>query len=97
MPAVSRRERIILVRVLVPAATMRPHLTIETASDFSSKPVHGTFEVTEDADILGCSNGTYVDTPPADEVNKVMSCSEPSQVLSPSLSFRLDMTPDPES
>ena len=78
MPAASRRERISLVRVLVPAATMRPHLTIETESDFSSEPVHGTFEVTEDADILRCSNRTYVDTPPADEVNKVMTCSEPS-------------------
>ena len=59
-------------------------VTIETDSDFSSEPIHGTFEVTEGADILGCSNGTYLDTPPVnefdptvDEINKVMTCSEP--------------------
>jgi hypothetical protein len=59
-------------------------ITIETDADFSSEPIHGTFEVTEGADILGCSNGTYVDTPPdnqfnpsVDEINKVMTCSEP--------------------
>jgi len=59
-------------------------VTIKTASDYNSEPIHGTFEVKEGADILGCSNGTYVDTlrpsefdNSVDEINKVMTCSEP--------------------
>jgi hypothetical protein len=29
--------------------------------DFSDRPVHGTFEVTEGADVLQCSSGTFED------------------------------------
>jgi len=54
-------------------------VTIETEPDFSTRPVAGTFEVTEGADILGCSNGTYVDTfdDVTADVTKLMTCSEP--------------------
>jgi hypothetical protein len=54
-------------------------VTIEAEADFSTRPVVGTFTVTEGADILGCSNGTYEDTYDVvtKEVDKVMTCSEP--------------------
>ena len=54
-------------------------LTIQTDPDFSTRPVVGTFEVTEGADTLGCSNGTYEDTfdEATEDVSKLMTCSEP--------------------
>jgi hypothetical protein len=36
-------------------------VTIENQVDFSFRPVAGTFEVTEGADVLGCSSGAFVD------------------------------------
>src|SRR4051795_13583738 len=39
-------------------------LTITTQIDFTAEPFHGTIKVTEGADALGCSSGTFVDTPP---------------------------------
>ena len=55
-------------------------VTIETEPDFSTRPVVGTFELTEGADILGCSNGTFEDTFDEDteDVTKLMTCSEPN-------------------
>ena len=55
-------------------------VTIETEADFSTRPVVGTFEVTEGADILGCSNGTWEDTfdEATEDVTKAMTCSEPN-------------------
>jgi hypothetical protein len=55
-------------------------ITFETESDFSTRPVVGTFEVTEGADILGCSNGTFEDTfdEVTEDVTKLMTCSEPN-------------------
>ena len=54
-------------------------VTIETQITFSGEFPTGTFEVTEGADVLGCSAGTFVD---ADaivvddrlDVSKVMTC-----------------------
>jgi hypothetical protein len=52
---------------------------IETEADFSIRPVVGTFEVTEGADVLGCSGGTFVDEFIAeDSVLKVMTCTSGS-------------------
>jgi hypothetical protein len=53
-------------------------VTIETEVDFSTRPVIGTFEVTEGADTLGCSNGASEDTfdDVTEDVTKVMTCSE---------------------
>jgi len=54
-------------------------VTIEAQVDFTAQPIVGTFEVTEGADILGCSSGTFVDES-VDEfessfkVNRVMTC-----------------------
>lgn len=55
-------------------------VTIETAPDFSTRPVVGTFEVTEGADALGCSSGTFEDTfdQATEDVSKLMTCSEPT-------------------
>jgi hypothetical protein len=53
-------------------------VTIETELDMGARPVVGTFEVTEGADVLGCSNGTSVDTynGGTKDVTKVMTCSD---------------------
>ncbi len=55
-------------------------VTIEAAADFSTRPVVGTFEVTEGADVLGCSNGTYEDTfdEATEDVSRLMTCSGPN-------------------
>jgi hypothetical protein len=54
-------------------------VTIVTQVDFSSRPVTGTFEVTEGADVLGCSSGAFVDGgSPTDGVQRVMACDSGS-------------------
>jgi hypothetical protein len=52
-------------------------ITIEHKLDVSARPIAGTFEVTEGADTLGCSRGTFVDDydPAQDELKRVMTCS----------------------
>ncbi len=54
-------------------------VTIVVNVDFSGRPVVGTFEVTEGADILGCSTGTFEDTfdEATRDVSKLMTCSGP--------------------
>ena len=49
-------------------------VSIETEIDFSTDPIQGTFEVTEGADILGCSSGTFVDTPRDVDIRKDFTC-----------------------
>ena len=49
-------------------------LTITTQIDFTQEPVQGTFEVTEGADALGCSSGTFADTLTERGVNKEFTC-----------------------
>jgi hypothetical protein len=44
--------------------SMKSLVTITTQIDFTEEPFNGSFEVTEGADVLGCSSGTFVDTPP---------------------------------
>ncbi|MCZ6739211.1 MAG: hypothetical protein O7C01_05480 [Actinobacteria bacterium] len=53
-------------------------VTIETEIDFSSEPYGGTFEVTEGADILGCSGGTFVDSPQTNDIKKLLTCTSGS-------------------
>jgi hypothetical protein len=48
--------------------------TIITQIDFTTQPFKGTFKVTEGADVLGCSSGTFVDTPTDRGVHKKFSC-----------------------
>ncbi len=49
-------------------------VTITTQVDFSSEPIHGTFEVPEGSDVLGCSRGTFVDTPTEQGIDKLLTC-----------------------
>ncbi len=53
-------------------------ITIEAKLDVSVQPIVGTFEVTEGADTLGCSAGTFVDDTGGDELKRVMTCSGPN-------------------
>lgn len=68
-------------------------VTIETEIDFSSKPFAGTFEVTEGADVLGCSSGSFVDTPRADDIRKDLTCETGDRDGTFSVSF----LPDPNA
>lgn len=49
-------------------------MTITTQIDFTEEPFQGTFEVLEGADALGCSSGTFVDTPTERGVHKEFTC-----------------------
>jgi len=50
-------------------------VTIVNQVDFSFRPVAGTFEVTEGADVLGCSSGAFVDAgSPTDGIQRVYTC-----------------------
>jgi len=80
-----RSLMLVIVMVLVVAACSSAEpafgpVTIETEIDFSTEPVVGTFEVTEGADILGCSNGTFEDTfdDVTEDISKLLTCSEPN-------------------
>jgi hypothetical protein len=66
-------------------------VTIEIEADFSARPVVGTFEITEGADVLGCSSGTSVDEWVAeDSVLTTMTCTSGSN----SGTFTADFDPD---
>jgi hypothetical protein len=68
-------------------------LTLVTDIDFSSAPYRGTFEVTEGADELGCSAGTFVDQNVALwDVHKVLTCTDGER----SGSFTILFHPGPE-
>ena len=56
--------------------TQEGPVTITTDVDFTSLPYEGTFEVSEGADELGCSSGTFVDEEAGDGVNKVSRCAD---------------------
>lgn len=49
-------------------------ITITTHIDFGALPYHGTFEVTEDAEVLGCVSGSFADTPTASAILKKLTC-----------------------
>lgn len=49
-------------------------IAITTQIDFSAEPFHGTFEVSEGANVLGCERGSFVDTPTDDSILKELSC-----------------------
>ena len=69
---------------------MEGPVTIETQVDFEFRPVAGTFEVTEGADIIGCSTGSFVDAgSPTEGVRRVYTCESGSNEgsFSASLSF----------
>ena len=54
-------------------------ITIEHKLDIRARPIAGTFDVTEGADTLGCSGGTFVDSGDgAVQFQRVMTCSGPN-------------------
>ena len=63
-------------------------VTIITEIDFSAPPFHGTFELTEGADSLGCPNGTFVDSPTADAIHKEFKCETGSKTGTFTAEFR---------
>ena len=68
--------------LLGPACTPTPtggRITITSQIDFSSEPFRGTFEVTEGADILGCTRGSFIDTPGTTNIYKAMTCESGSR------------------
>ena len=50
-------------------------ITLVTQIDFSEFPFRGTFVVTEGAAALGCSAGTFVDTPTGAAIRKDFTCT----------------------
>ena len=78
-----RSLMLVLVMVLFVAACSSDEpasgpITIEAKLDVSARPIAGKFEVTEGADVLGCSAGKFVDDPSGDELKRVMTCSGPN-------------------
>jgi hypothetical protein len=69
-----------LVLVLpVTAATPPSPVTIRTQISFASMPFQGTFAVTEGAAALGCSGGTFVDSPRSmGVIEKHFTCTDGS-------------------
>jgi hypothetical protein len=53
-------------------------ITIVTQTDYSDEPVVGTFEVTEGADVLQCSSGTFEDKVKGGNVQRVSTCDSGS-------------------
>jgi hypothetical protein len=71
-------------------------VTIETEIDFTGQDPGGPFEVTEGADVLGCTAGTFTDPDATDEgILKVLSCESGSKEGTFSILFRLgEPSPD---
>jgi hypothetical protein len=66
-------------------------VTIENEVDFSSQPITGTFEVTQGADVLGCSSGTFVDSGNPDSgIERVYTCDSGSNEGSFTTGFTFD-------
>jgi hypothetical protein len=70
-------------------------VTITTQIDFSSEPFHGTFEVTEGSEALGCSRGTFVDTPTAQAIDKLLTCESGDRSGTFTANFNLQDVPGP--
>lgn len=65
-------------------------VTIVSQDDSSTRPVTGTFEVTEGADVLGCSSGTFVDEFIAQgDIMRVHACDSGSNEGAFTFSFDL--------
>ena len=70
-------------------------VTFENKVDYDDRPDAGTFEVTEGADVLGCSSGTFVDSgSPNDGIERVYTCDSGSNEGSFTASFNFDANPD---
>ncbi|MDX1745491.1 MAG: hypothetical protein R3324_06095 [Halobacteriales archaeon] len=50
-------------------------VAIEFDLDTSTRPITGTFDVTEGVDVLGCAEGTFEDNP-GFELTRMMTCTD---------------------
>jgi hypothetical protein len=102
--ALLRPLMVVMVMVLLVAACSSDDepasgpVTFETELDFSFRPVTGTFEVTEGADVLGCTSGTFVDSGSPDEgVERVYTCDSGSNEGSFTATFNFEANKFEES
>jgi hypothetical protein len=81
----------LLVLVSCTPTPQKGTITITTQFDFSAEPFLGigTFEVTEGADVLGCEQGSFVDTPLDISVLKELTCESGER----SGTFTVKLTP----
>jgi hypothetical protein len=70
-------------------------ITITTHIDFSAEPYHGTFEVTEGPEVLGCVSGSFVDTPTASAVLKKLTCESGTRSGTFTVEFNPQNIPGP--
>lgn len=85
---------VVAAGTLVAACATKPtqgSVAITTHIDFTTEPPHGTFEVTDGADVLGCSSGTFVDTPTAPgTIHKEFTCESGTKTGT----FTAEFSPD---
>lgn len=68
-------------------------VTIVTKIDFTADPYQGSFEVADGADALGCSTGTFVDTPTASGIHKEFTCESGARTGNFTAEFPLRAAP----
>ena len=79
MPTMHRSLVFAIGVALLAACSSAPTsgpVTITHELDVTQNPIVGTFEVTEGADVLGCSAGTFVDDPGIEAIGRVMTCTD---------------------
>lgn len=88
----------IVMALTVAACSSEPAagpVTIENVVRFGSQGVSGPFEVTEGADVLGCSSGTFVDSGTPDSgIERVYTCDSGSNEGSFTTGFTFDAFTD---
>jgi hypothetical protein len=73
-------------------------VTIVSQIDFDGRPVVGTFEVTQGADVLGCSTGTIEDEFfTNDNIHRLFTCESGSNEGTFTATFAITSEPHPES
>ena len=77
------------------AVPQQGRVTIATTISFSVLPPTGTFAVVEGADILGCSAGSFVDTPVDPRIQKLMTCESGTRTGTFTLEFTPEAAPRP--
>lgn len=76
-----------------PPPSLNGSIVIETTATSTDEPPGGTFEVTEGADVLGCTSGSFVDTLPdsGPPIIKTLTCeSGVTAGATVTISFNLD-------
>ena len=77
------------------AVPLQGRITIATRISFSVWPPAGAFAVVEGADILGCSAGSFVDTPVEPRIQKLMTCESGTKTGTFTFEFTAEEAPGP--